>query len=475
MISSSDILRGKILIVDDQEADVLLLERLLRDAGYVSITSTRDPLEVCELHLKNRYDLILLDLQMPGMDGFQVMEGLKEIEPDGYLPVLVLTVQPAHKLRAFQAGAKDFISKPFELTEVLARVHNMLEMRLLHKELHDYNDVLEQRVRERTADLRGSEARYRTLVDAIDDGIAVKDLQGRYVTVNPEFLRRAGLSIEEVLGKTARDIYPEGRALLIEESDRQVLASGDAYDAQDSERSGNGKIFHIRVVPLRSPDGESVGLVSVSRDVTQRRLAEQGLALSVRQLRTAMEGMVQAMATITEMRDPYTAGHQRRVSRLAAAMARQLGIPPEEAEGIRLAGIIHDVGKISVPAEILSKPGRITESEFSIINAHALSGEEILSKIEFPWPIARMVGEHHERLDGSGYPNRLVGDQICLGSRILGVADVVEAMASHRPYRSALGMDAALEEIARNRGTLYDGEVVDACLAVCRQEGFSLD
>src|SRR5450756_2219393 len=148
MISSSDILHGKVLIVDDQEANVILLERMLRGAGYVSITSTMNPAEVCELHRNNRYDLILLDLQMPGMDGFQVMEGLKEIEPDGYLPVLVITAQPGHKLRALQAGAKDFISKPFELAEVLARVHNMLEVRLLHKELHNYNDLLEERVHE---------------------------------------------------------------------------------------------------------------------------------------------------------------------------------------------------------------------------------------------------------------------------------------------------------------------------------------
>jgi signal transduction histidine kinase len=148
VISSSDILHGKVLIVDDQEVNVLLLEQMLRSAGYVSITSTMDPGEVCKLHVKNRYDLILLDLQMPGMDGFQVMEGLKEIEPDGYLPVLVITAQPGHKLRALQAGAKDFISKPFELAEVLARVHNMLEVRLLHKELHNYNDLLEERVHE---------------------------------------------------------------------------------------------------------------------------------------------------------------------------------------------------------------------------------------------------------------------------------------------------------------------------------------
>lgn len=154
MISSSDILNAKILIVDDLAANVTLLERMLRAAGYEAVTSTGDPTEVCGLHRKNRYDLILLDLQMPVMDGFQVMEGLKEIEPGNYLPVLVITAQPDHKLHAFQAGAKDFISKPFELAEVLARVHNMLEVRLLHKELHSFNDVLERRVLERTAELQ---------------------------------------------------------------------------------------------------------------------------------------------------------------------------------------------------------------------------------------------------------------------------------------------------------------------------------
>lgn len=156
MMSSSDILDGKVLIVDDQEANVILLEQTLRRAGYVSITSTTDPGEVCGLHLKNQYDLILLDLQMPGTDGFQVMERLKEVAPDGYLPVLAITVQPAYRLRALQVGAKDFIAKPFELAELLARVHNMLEVRLLHEELRANGSLLEQRVRERTADLQES-------------------------------------------------------------------------------------------------------------------------------------------------------------------------------------------------------------------------------------------------------------------------------------------------------------------------------
>lgn len=156
MLSPSDILHGKILIVDDLATNILLLERMLRTAGYDAVTSTSNPAEVCTLHRKNHYDLILLDLQMPIMDGFQVMEGLKEVEPDNYLPVLVITAQPNHKLHAFQVGAKDFISKPFELAEVLARVRNMLEVRLLYKELHDFNEVLEKRVLERTSELQES-------------------------------------------------------------------------------------------------------------------------------------------------------------------------------------------------------------------------------------------------------------------------------------------------------------------------------
>ena len=172
MVRSSDILRGNLLIVDDQPVNVLLLERMLAGAGYSSVASTSDPREVCELHRKNRYDLILLDLQMPGMDGFQVMEGLKEIEPEGTLPVLVITAQPGHKLRALQAGAKDFISKPFELPEVLARVQNLLEVRLLDKALHAHNELLEQRVMARTADVKES---YLELIFAMTRAAEHKD------------------------------------------------------------------------------------------------------------------------------------------------------------------------------------------------------------------------------------------------------------------------------------------------------------
>src|SRR5580765_1679299 len=165
MFSANDILKASILIVDDQESNVSLLEQLLLEAGYTRVTSTMNPREVCALHRKNRYDLILLDLQMPSMDGFQVMEALKTNEADGYLPVLVITAQPGHKLRALQAGAKDFISKPFDLVAAKTRIYNMLEVRLLYKRLQEYGKELERTVQERTAELRESEARYRSLTE----------------------------------------------------------------------------------------------------------------------------------------------------------------------------------------------------------------------------------------------------------------------------------------------------------------------
>jgi CheY-like chemotaxis protein len=194
IISSEDILKAGILIVDDQESNISLLEQLLQEAGYSCVTATKLPQEVCALHRKNRYDLILLDLQMPVMDGFQVMEGLNADAVDSYLPVIVLTAQPEHKRRALQAGAKDFISKPFDLVEVKTRIHNMLEVRLLYKKLEDYNKVLEETVLERTAELRYSEASYRSLVELVSDWYWEQDDTGKFTKVSGPVLEMLGIS-----------------------------------------------------------------------------------------------------------------------------------------------------------------------------------------------------------------------------------------------------------------------------------------
>jgi PAS domain S-box-containing protein len=204
-LADSDILNASILIVDDQESNVSLLEQILREAGYTRVASTMKPDEVCALHRRNRYDLILLDLQMPGMDGFQVMEALKTNDADGYLPVLVITAQPGHKLRALQAGAKDFISKPFDLIEVKTRIRNMLVVRLLYKKLEDYNKVLEETVQERTAELRESEARYRSLTELASDWYWEQDENGNFTKVSGPVLEMLGIRVESLAGKPGDD------------------------------------------------------------------------------------------------------------------------------------------------------------------------------------------------------------------------------------------------------------------------------
>jgi PAS domain S-box-containing protein len=196
MFDAADILNANILIVDDQESNVILLQELLSEAGYTTVATTMKPQEVCALHRENRYDLILLDLQMPGMDGFQVMEGLKTNIADRYLPVIVLTAQPGHKLRALQAGAKDFISKPFDLVEVKTRIRNMLEVRLLYRKLEDYNNVLERTVLERTAELRESEARYRSLTELASDWYWEQDEAGKFIKVSGPVLEMLGIRVE---------------------------------------------------------------------------------------------------------------------------------------------------------------------------------------------------------------------------------------------------------------------------------------
>jgi len=195
--------------------------------------------------------------------------------------------------------------------------------------------------------------------------------------------------------------------------------------------------------------------------------------VAVRQLRESLEDTVGAIASTVEARDPYTAGHQRRVAQLASTIAREMGLPEEQIRGIFFAGLIHDVGKINVPAEILNKPGVLTPLEMELVRVHAQAGYRIIKGIEFPWPVAEAIWQHHERLDGSGYPRALAADAIIIEARILAVADVAETIMSHRPYRPAKGLDAALAEIESGKGRLYDAAAVDACVRLFRQKGFA--
>jgi putative nucleotidyltransferase with HDIG domain/PAS domain S-box-containing protein len=216
-------------------------------------------------------------------------------------------------------------------------------------------------------------------------------------------------------------------------------------------------------------------LVQKMWELLRRKQTDEALKESLARTTEVQYGTIEALATVTAARDPYTAGHQRRVTQLACAVARELGLPADRVAGLRVMGLLHDLGKISIPAEILSKPGKLSDAEFGLIKSHAQAGYEIVKDIQFPWPVAEVILQHHERLDGSGYPQGLKDDEIIMEAKILAVADVVEAMASHRPYRPALGLDQALEEISRNRGVLYDPEVADACIKVCTENKFTFE
>ena len=271
MVSTDDILNASILIVDDQEANVQLLEQMLREAGYQHITSTMDPHAVCALHRDNHYDLILLDLQMPGMDGFQVMEGLKEIETDGYVPILVITAQPDHKLRALAAGAKDFVAKPFDLVEVKTRIHNMLEVRLLYKKLENYNQVLEQTVQERTAELRESEARFRRLTELASDWYWEQDENGHFTKVSGPVQEMLGIPVDTLLGASKG-----AQAARWNEAERAVLKANIAarrpfLDFVYSRINPDGaqQYFQVSGEPMFDASGRFTGYRGVGRDVTE--------------------------------------------------------------------------------------------------------------------------------------------------------------------------------------------------------------
>ncbi|SFI42397.1 PAS domain S-box-containing protein [Collimonas sp. OK307] len=277
MLEASEILKASILIVDDQEANVLLLEKMLRNAGYERITSTMDPRTVCPLHLEHRYDLILLDLQMPDMDGFQVMEGLKEIETTGYLPVLVITAQPAHKLRALQAGAKDFVSKPFDLVEVQTRIHNMLEVRLLYQKLDNYNKVLEQTVLVRTAELRESEARFKSLTELSSDWYWEQDSQGTFTKVSGPVFEMLGIDADST--PDAAGIAATGRW---NEAERAQLNDNIAnrrpfLDFVYSRTNADGTLQYLQVSgePMFDSSSLFIGYRGIGMDITDRMRRDQ--------------------------------------------------------------------------------------------------------------------------------------------------------------------------------------------------------
>jgi len=312
------------------------------------------------------------------------------------------------------------------------------------------------------------------LLDLGDDSIFVHDLKGNCIYANEIAYRSRGYDEKELAALKLQALEVPEYAKLNETRAKELLENGELTFESVHVRKGKLPMqveVHSRLV---SSENQKL-VVTAVHDVTERKRTEEELREASEKLQRAMEGTIHAMAVTAEIRDPYTAGHQQRVAKLATAIAREMDLPEEQVEGIRVAGILHDIGKTYVPAEILSKPGILRKNEMSLVKDHAEVGYDLLKTVEFSWPVAQIVFQHHERMDGSGYPRGLSGEDVMIEARIMGVADVIEAMASHRPYRPAFSTEKALLEIIQKKGILYDAQVVDACLKLFNEKQFSFD
>jgi PAS domain S-box-containing protein/putative nucleotidyltransferase with HDIG domain len=332
------------------------------------------------------------------------------------------------------------------------------------------HDITERKQAEK--ELRESEEKFATAFKASPDLISVTRLSdGRIVEVNEGFLALLGYTRAESVGRTSDETWatgPAGRAEFV----RLLSKTGEIRDVETAFRRKDGATVAVAVSARVFDLHGEARILSIVRDLTERKRQQQELTKQKERIENTLTSVIDIASNIVEVRDPYTAGHQHRVSELAVKIAQDLGMPDREVDDIRVAGLLHDVGKVAVPTEILSKPGRLSRPEFEIVKAHAEVGYNIIVSARMEEPIGELVFQHHERCDGSGYPRGLVSDQILRGAKVIAVADTVEAMASHRPYRSALGIEAGLAEIEQGAGHLYDADVVRSCVTLFRKGGF---
>lgn len=369
---------------------------------------------------------------------------------------------------------------------VIAKTSPLYQKERLVGEILLVEDITERKKAE--AAVRDSQRLLADTIESLPDATVVIDRKGKVLYWNREMVEMTGFCAADMVGKDdyeyALPFYGKRRPILIDmivdprvRFDNQytyVHKEGKVLttETKTGKLKGKERILWGRAAPLFNTRGEMVGAIESVRDITDRNEAEDDLKKSHERLEAIFSGTVSALAVTTEKRDEYTAGHQHRVAALACAIAREMGLTAKMIDDIKIAGTLHDIGKLYVPLDILSQSGKLTEIEHLFVKTHPAAGYDIVKNIPFDGPIADIILQHHERMDGSGYPQGLAGDKILLEARVLSVADVVEAMASHRPYRPALGIDKALEEIQINAGRLYDENVVKACVRVVRNNKF---
>lgn len=340
-----------------------------------------------------------------------------------------------------------------------------------------HNIELEEERKQVEENIKNAKDELQIIMDSVPAIIFYKDTEGKIIRTNKTNADIFGIPVKDMIGKTTEELFPKEQAKKMRKDDQEVIISGKAkknvihsFSAPDGIRWQT-----IDKIPHKDKEGKVTGVIGFAKDITVQRKSEKELKQTYQRLKKTMDATIDTMSNMIEAKDPYTSDHQHRVCQLAVPLAQELGLSKDKVEGIRIASLIHDIGKIGLPTEILSKPTTLTDIEFSLIKGHSQIGYDILKSIDFSYPIAQIVLQHHEKLNGSGYPNKLKGDEIILEAKIIGVADIVEAMSSHRPYRPALGVDKALEEITKNKGILYDQKVVNACLKLFKEKGFKFE
>lgn len=482
----------RVLIVDDDALNLQILTSLIERRGHVVVQAS-DGHEALDVARRSPPDALLTDVFMPGMDGFQLCMAWRRDPQLADIPFVYYTsmfTSAADERFALRLGADALLRKPLEADVILGTLEKAVTGSLPRERpaeadefdvFAEYTHRIVERLEEKVAELDESNRMLlqanemqSALVECSPLGIVLMDTHCSVRLWSPAAERIFGWTGAETVGVFNPLVHgdPATEAAL-----RDLIDSGGAIHDLELERQrsdGASIAVSLSAAPMMGDSGHADAILAMVLDVTERRRGEHDLQAAVRQAERAMDASVHVISKIVEKRDPYTAGHEERVAALAVAIGQYMGLEESKLRELRTAAQVHDVGKVSVPTEILTKPGRLTSPEWEMIKLHPLVGVDILKTVDLGWPLADIVGQHHERLDGSGYPDGLRAGAILLEARILAVADVVEAMSSHRPYRPARGIAQALAEIERHRGTLYDADVVDACIAVCDDLSFTL-
>ena len=437
--------KKQILIVEDERIVADDIKMSLEKLGYAVPAVVCSGEEAVKKAEELRPDLVLMDIvlekKMNGIDAASIIRSRLDI------PIVYLTAYSDKKTieKAKESEPFGYILKPFDDREL----HSSIEIALYR---HKTENMLKE-----------SEEKYRILAENAYDAIYMSTPSGIQYG-NPAFEKLTGWKEKELCSKefNLRDIiYPSDLRLFKKgkKGKQNLRKNPTSLEFRIISKNQEVKVVEANIVRIgKSRELKEIGIL---RDITERKKAEKELNKSFESLKKAYVDTINALVSAVERRDPYTAGHQKRVTSIACAIAMEMGLPKEQVDGLRLAGLVHDVGKIQIPTEILIKPSHLSEIEFIMIKTHPQVGYDILKEIDFPYPVSQIVLQHHERMDGSGYPKGLKGEKILVEARIIAVADVVEAMSSHRPYRPAVGIDQAIKEISQHKGSLYDPEVVD--------------